>query len=151
MAVRLRDEGREVALVLLDTGRPGQRVSQDTGDSCKGKWMKSRTRHVLRGVYLIVRRVMWRVTSRGRADHRFWLFLEHGIRAARHHVPRVFDGPMLVVQVKGSLAAEAWTDQPLMTSVTVGGDHNSMCHAPYVNEVIDEINSFVTQCREARY
>lgn len=142
MAVRLEELGRDVVLVLLDSGRPDAKSRR--------QWLPPELRGSRRsGV------IRWRAYSQLRPylswlarDDRFTRFFWRGVRLARRHRPRIFTGPMLVVEAERSAVGEGWLDHPQVKVVTTEGDHLSMCHPPYVQGVVDEVTAFVTSCRE---
>jgi len=154
MAVRLAELGREVVLVVLDSGRPrGARHSRNLPLVLQARdqtWLQ-RNRTVVRWrAYSILRpRLSWLMR-----DDRFQRFFWRGIRTAQRHRARVFNGPMLVVQAEKSTVGEDWLDQSDVRVVTSRGDHLSMCHSPHVHGLVDIVNTFVmsyrgTQIRES--
>ena len=148
MAVRLEELGRNVVLVLLDSGRPrGKAIDlqlQRVVEAKDNNWLhRHRTAFRIHLYWILRPRLSWLMR-----DDRFQRFFWRGIRTARHHRAGVFFGPMLVVQAETSTAGEGWLDQPAVRVKTSRGDHLSMCHAPHVHGVVDIVNTFVTSCRE---
>jgi len=148
MAVRLEELGRDVVLVLLDSGRPrGRAIDRHLPSVLQARdqnWLQQRRTAVRWRVYWILRpRLSWLMR-----DDRFERFFWRGIRTARRHRVGVFSGPMLVVQAETSTVGEDWLDQPGIRIETTRGSHLSMCHAPHVQGLVDIVNTFVTSCRE---
>jgi thioesterase domain-containing protein/aryl carrier-like protein len=144
MAVQLTETGREVLLVILDSGR-SQRGKWNHNlpavlQSADSNWLQRHKTIARWRLYWILRpRLSWLMR-----DDRFQRFFWRGISTARRHRTGVFRGPMLVVQAETSTVGEAWLDQPGVRIATTTGDHLSMCHAPHVQGLADIVNTFIT-------
>jgi thioesterase domain-containing protein/aryl carrier-like protein len=146
MAVRLSNLGRSVILVLLDTGRPhsGKRnhnlplVIRALAHSSS---RKSKTLHRSRLYWVVRPRLSWVLR-----DDRFRRFFWIGVRTAKRHRARIFDGRILVLQAENSTAGLDWQDQPQVQVESTCGNHVSMCHAPHVQSLVDIVNTYITSC-----
>jgi thioesterase domain-containing protein/aryl carrier-like protein len=144
MAVQLTETGREVLLVILDSGR-SQRGKWNHNlpavlQSADSNWLQRHKTIARWRLYWILRpRLSWLMR-----DDRFQRFFWRGIRTARRHRAGVFLGPMLVVQAETSTVGQEWLDQPGVRIATTTDDHNSMCHAPHVQGLADIVNTFIT-------
>jgi len=146
MALQLTEIGREVLLVMLDSGR-SQRGAWSLNlpaalQAMDSNWLqRHRTIARWRLYWMLRPRLSWLMR-----DDRFQRFFWRGIRTARRHRAGEFHGPMLVMRAETSTVGELWLDQPGVRIATTTGDHLSMCHAPHVHGLADIVNAFIISC-----
>lgn len=148
MAVILRESGEAVSPVLLDARSPL--------DNRRDHRRSLLVRHDEPLIRAFARRMYWwlypsvdLLAFRLGADRRNQQFFRRGIRLARRHRPRVFGGPMLVIDARESTsptpASSTWTAEFGMEQASVPGGHTSMIKTPYVRAVADEVRAFLAR------
>lgn len=123
-AVRLREKGHHVRLVVLDT--------MLTFDALSPLRLMART----------VRRRGRAIGARPGTVRWFAARFEESARHMRRHTPRRFDGPSLLVITEGGSNPDDWKPYAPFAAIRVHGDHLSMITPPFVSEVAAAVGAF---------
>ncbi len=144
VAVMLREAEEEVSVVLIDTGNPTVRAVREWRDRAMPI-----SRRVPRRLRTIVHRPAVYVRQYVGSAKQFWRGFRVAVRAMRDHRPRVFGGPMLVIEAEDSSTGRMWEAEPMLQVVRVAGEHDELILSPYVAAVASAIDAFATSPKAA--
>jgi len=136
MVARLAELGHDTTLILLDPARPpdGERrraLRQPPPLAQPASWaarVTDRTRWIVRGFARSVPHPLGRPESLAR----YRRFYARGMRIARRHSPRSYEGEVTLVHPAGSTTPDRWSAAGDLRTVATTGDHNSMFQPPHV-------------------
>lgn len=146
MAVQLRNQGHDVALIILDTSAPSGRGRRRRPPALQRR-IQSWPMHLAKLLY-------WRLAvAKGDLKDVFHLsdrsdrFYRYGLKASRKHTPTCVGGPMLIIQADGSNCSATWAFEPNRRVAQVEGGHNTLLQPPYIARVATEVADFVAEIR----
>lgn len=137
MAHVLRAAGEDVSVVMVDTGNPAVRQSREWRGMVipLGRDLPRWVRRVVHRPAVFVRQYVG-------SGREFWRGFRVAVRAMRSHRPRVFGGPVLVIETNQSGCGRWWADEPQVQVVRVDGEHDQLILSPYVAAVGRVITDF---------